>query len=183
MADSDSTVNFLGGLSVDILRAALSYDPGTGDLRWIVPPPTNAKPGEIAGYIASNGYRTIRVWGRTVSAHQTAWAIYHGEPANSHLDHINRIRTDNRIANLRKVTRAQNMWNAPSQTGATGVRGVYWHPPRNKYCASITADRKRHFLGYFDTVEAAADAYRDASRRIHGEYGLASIQEIEGSAN
>lgn len=80
------------------------------------------------------------------------------------VDHINHVRNDNRLFNLRFVTRSENMRNrSVSSNNTTGVTGVYFFKARKKYTAQIGVNRKLIFLGYFDTLEEAAAARAEAN--------------------
>lgn len=173
MASDDSTLE--QGLSIEFLRAVFTYDPDTGLLRWRVSPPKGQRRGEVAGRKFSTGYIRVHVWSRTLPVHRVAWAMYFGRWPRSEIDHINHDRADNRIANLREASSAQNSANLRlNPRNQTGVRGVYWNARRQKYCADIAANRKRYRLGYFDTLEAAKAAYDEASLRLHGPFGAAA---------
>lgn len=94
-------------LSVERVRALLRYDPDTGHLYW-------SATGERAGNIQDKGYRTIEIDGGRYYAHRVVWFHTHGVWPENDLDHINRERDDNRIANLRDVTRSENNRNRRS---------------------------------------------------------------------
>lgn len=92
------------------------------------------------------------------------------EPAGD-VDHINRIRTDNRKENLRIATRTQNLINSKlSPKNTTGYKGVCWVEHRKKFKASISVFNKSQHLGYFDTAEQAAEIYQRYARLIHGDF-------------
>lgn len=88
------------------------------------------------------------------------------------VDHINGNPLDNRRANLRLVTHAQNLWNsAPMTTNkkrTSSYRGVWQQ--KGRYCARITCHHKRTFLGFFDTEKDAALAYDSKARELYGVY-------------
>jgi hypothetical protein len=86
------------------------------------------------------------------------------------VDHIDGNTLNNTRANLRIVDDCQNQWNRKAQANASGHKGVAWNPRKRKYYARIQANNHRHFLGYFATAEAAAQAYADAAHELFGEY-------------
>lgn len=95
--------------------------------------------------------------------------MFHGyEP--SEIDHINRNRADNRIENLREVSRTQNNYNHPMRTDNTsGVRGVSWNKIKNKWRVYINVEKQRLELGHFKDFDLAclvADEARDKYHRI-----------------
>lgn len=146
----------------------LSYDPGTGDFVWI----TNrrrALSGQAAGSIGADGYRRIKFAKRAWSAHRLAWLFVYGEWPQKCIDHINNVRSDNRIENLRLAEYWQNAVNT-ARSGAS--RGVTCR--NGKYIAQITAARSYYHLGVFDTLEEAHAAYIGASRVLHGKFARAS---------
>jgi hypothetical protein len=83
-------------------------------------------------------------------------------------DHINKNQFDNRRENLRVVTYSQNNMNRRSES-SVGVRGVQ-QASAHTWRAQITVDRKVYRLGSFKSKEAAAAAYNEAARRLHGEF-------------
>lgn len=85
------------------------------------------------------------------------------------IDHINGDRADNRIANLRQATTAENSQNerGPRAHATSGFLGVGWHAQQSRWRARITVNGKRRHLGLFDTPEAAYAAYVEAKRALH----------------
>lgn len=149
----------------DMLHALLDYDPDTGEFHWIEAR-GRVKAGELAGYIhPAYGYRYIRINGTAYFAHRLAWLYEYGDLPEPplELDHINNDKDDNRIANLRVVTRSQNQQNNPKpRTNTTGYKGVTTHYGR--YCAQVMLNGRNIWLGYHDTPEAAAQARRKWER-------------------
>ena len=85
------------------------------------------------------------------------------------VDHINRDKLDNRWSNLRPVSHTLNQRNhGGHQTNTSGVNGVCWHKHRNKWQAHIWVDGKNKHLGYFDCIEEAAAARKQAEIRHWG---------------
>lgn len=89
----------------------LSYSAETGEFHWRVSRTGTAKAGSIAGRVGSRGYRHISLDGRRYAAHRLAWFLTQREWPAEEIDHINGSRDDNRISNLRSVSRAANMRN------------------------------------------------------------------------
>ena len=111
----------------------------------------------------SNGYICLSIkddrW-VYLYGHQFAWYMVNNEVVD-YIDHINGIRNDNRIENLRVVTKKQNSYNM------TKSKGCYWREDRKKWRATICIDRKYIHLGYFDKEEEARQAYLDAKKIYH----------------
>lgn len=148
------------------LREVFDYSPETGLFLWRVPG-KKRRVGEPAGSKTRKGYVRLSVDLAYLSAHRAAWLYVYGEYPKGQIDHINRIRTDNRIENLRVVSSQGNNRNrAPEGTGATGVKGVVIKG--NRFAAQIRMNYKTVHLGYFDTVDQAAAARRDAETRLWG---------------
>ena len=143
------------------LRSLLSYDAATGQFVWLTS-------GKKAGCLAKDGYVVIQIAKRQYRAHQLAWLYVHGEFLVRQLDHINHIRNDNRLVNLRKVTLSQNSQNQMlTRKNTSGYRGVCWDKDRDKWRTDICVNRKRKYLGHYETKEAAAKAYAKAAAALH----------------
>jgi len=161
--------------SIQALASRLEYNPDTGSISWRDRPsvdfasPTVAKmwrrrfAGRRAGSINANGYVVVEVVidpeRRTVlQGHRLAWALHHGEWPRVEIDHINGIRADNRMANMRDITGAENQRNRKMPVGnASGVTGVSWHKSSGKWIACIRCDgRQKHLGTYRDITEAIA---------------------------
>lgn len=129
----------------------------------------------MAGNIKPDGYRVICMGGRQYYAHRLAWLYMTGEWPIAEVDHINTKRGDDRFANLREATHAQNSRNRSTPcTNTSGVKGVSWHAGAGKWCAFIKVNSRSINLGYFTDIPDAAAAYAAASERLHGEFGRAA---------
>jgi hypothetical protein len=156
-----------GPITQERLKELLKYDIETGKFTWLVRS-TRADVGQEAGVIMGEGYRTISVDGQKKLAHRLAWLYVHGTWPKGQIDHINGVRSDNRLANLRDVTSSQNLHNVqqPRSTNKTGYRGISIWKGR-KFLARITVKNRIIHLGIFDTAEAAYAA-RQAAEKKHG---------------
>jgi hypothetical protein len=145
------------------LKSLLTYDPDTGEFRWAVDQGSRGKLGDVAGTFTAKGYRYIRIARRGYMAHRLAWLYMTGNWPAAQVDHINRLKHDNRWVNLRAATNVENAQNQPVRcTNRSGVTGVHYYPRYKKWCASIRANRKRVFLGYFDKKDDAVAARKAA---------------------
>lgn len=113
------------------------------------------------GYARANGKREGQ-W-ITVYLHRLILGLEYGDKREA--DHINGDRLDNRRANLRIVTQAQNMQNRPAHAGggSSRFRGVHWDNFHQKWRAVVRDGARNHHVGYFaDEVQAAraAEAFR-----------------------
>jgi hypothetical protein len=158
--------------SVSHIKEKFSYDPLTGVIHAKY---LNGKP---VGSKAGNGYINLELQGKKLLAHRVAWVIYYGDWPPGFVDHVNRDRSDNRIANLRQASRSQNHQNSgPKSQNATGFKGVSYRPRTDKYIAVIHRSNRQKYLGHFDTAEEAAAAYDREARVVHGEFAYQNFPE------
>lgn len=168
-------------ISVSILRSLLVYKPETGKFFW--------KPrDEINRYVstwnsryagteafgpteAKSGYRYGKVLNLNQKAHRIAWAMYHGEyaPKDMVIDHIDGDRSNNKISNLRLVSKKENSKNrAIPSNNTSGHMGVRWIDDRKKWHAIIVVNGSQKHIGYFEKLEDAIKARKSAEI----EYGF-----------
>lgn len=156
-------------LTAERLREVLSYNPETGEFHWLKSSNNFVKVGEIAGKrLNSSGYKDIQIDGVHYRAHRLAWLYVYGVWPDGEVDHINCIRTDNRIANLRDVPDRLNSHNriAPSRNNTSGYLGVT-KKKDGRYQASIRIGGKRIHLGSFSDPKQAHEAYLAGKRKYH----------------
>lgn len=166
-------------IDISLLRKFVKFDPETGLMTWkhrsaddfdhnvmreffnenVAGTPAFACP-KRAGYLAG------KMQGRSVLAHRVIWALHYGEWPKGQVDHLNRIKTDNRIINLRDVTASQNNRNMPiSVRNSSGAVGVSFE--NGRYRARIYVNGKLLNLGSHKSLEAAISA-RKAGEVKHG---------------
>lgn len=142
------------------LKEAFAYDPDTGLFTHRRTSRRICK-GDVAG-TSVNGYIRIRFYGLQYAAHRMAWLFSTGnDPAERMLDHKDRVRSHNWISNLRLTTNATNQANTLS-------RG--WIKSENRYRACMTIDRKRIYLGTYDTPEEASAVFQKKHIEVYGEF-------------
>ncbi len=169
MSEHDCTTAQANELTAEYLRSILHYDPETGIFTWKISNSNRVKVGATAGCQNGHGYLLIKVCSRKHPAHRLAWLYMNGEWPKLDIDHINRNRSDNRIANLRDVSRKQNLQNAGKYSSNTsGHPGVYWDKQSSKWVARIKHNQKRVHLGYFATIEEAIAARKAGELRYWG---------------
>lgn len=153
-------------ITVERLREVLHYDPLTGLFKWRSSR-RKCIPGQTAGTTRKNSYVIIRVDYVQYYAHRLAWLYMNGRLPVEQIDHINRVKNDNRWANLREATQKQNGENRPPIIGTrSGVTGVTKHLRDNLWVARITHNRKKITLGYFKTIEEATACRRRAEAEL-----------------
>lgn len=170
-------------LDLETARWLLDYEPKTGVLTWkhrgaMDCPRDGGKrwngryAGREAFRIAPNGYRQGMVLRVMMRAHRLAWFMHYGEWPKGDIDHINGVRSDNRMCNLREVSRKENTRNQQirntNKSGVTGViqRGNRWH-------ANVFHDGRQIFLGSFQDKQDAIAARQKASSDFgyHANHG------------
>lgn len=101
-----------------------------------------------------------------------------GATADVEVDHINHVKLDNRRANLRQCTHAENCRNASMRrNNKSGYRGVCWHPGMKAWEASVRLNGKRYRFGYHATAADAAKAYDVGAKQLHGEFAHLNFPE------
>lgn len=155
-------------INQDELRALLTYDTQTGLFTWIARSGT-AKAGAVCTALDGGGYIQIRINRRAYKAHRLAWLYVHGRWPDKFIDHINCVRTDNRLSNLREVDALLNQQNQQRSQRASrsGLLGVSWHKPTGKWRARISVNKTAVHLGSFDSAEEAHAVYLAAKRKHH----------------
>jgi len=179
-------------LTIEVMRELIDYDPQMGTLTWRARRPemfvgADQRPehsckiwnSRNAGRPAlatpnGNGYLHGAIFGKTITAHKAAWAIYHGTWPVHGIDHQNGETFDNRIINLRDVPDAENAKNQKrSKRNTSGVTGVTFNRATGKWVASIKGGGRQINLGYYPTIEEAAAVRKIAERRFgfHPNHG------------
>lgn len=87
------------------------------------------------------------------------------------VDHINGNKLDNRRSNLRICSMQENAYNRRTQSNCkSGIKGVYWHKRGHKWCVEIRANKKKYYLGLYESKSEAKSVYQEAAKRLHGEF-------------
>ena len=183
--------------SPELLRKLLRYEPETGKLFWRERPESMFMDGwqtastsaaswnsRYAGNMAMSarnnvGYLHGSIFYRSHKAHRVIWAMYHGEWPTDDIDHINGVKDDNRISNLRSVSHYENCRNQKkSRANTSGVTGVYWHKARRKWVSRIMVDGKHKNLGIFRSKSDAIKARKSAEveHGFHANHGRTSTE-------
>lgn len=143
------------------------YDPQTGRLTWKIKPAKNIDAGTPVGEgLDAYGYGQLCYRGKKYKAHRIAWLIVYGTLPDE-IDHINRDRRDNRIANLRPATRQLNAQNRTSSR-VFSFSGVYWMQ-RGKWAVKAKVRQKTVHLGTFESLLDAVAA-RISFERKHYQF-------------
>jgi len=169
MTENNST------LTQERLKEILNYNSDTGEFTWLIYANRNgAHIGDKAGCISHYGYIIIGIKNRDYRAHRLAWLYIYGEWPKDQIDHINGVRFDNRINNLRSVTNAINGKNQRIRDcNTSGVCGVYWDKSRKKWAAEIIVNHKKIYLGRYHNIKDAAIARKNGEAKygFHQNHG------------
>ncbi len=148
----------------------LKYETATGEFYWL---PRDLSffasyrsfkswNSRYAGKLAGSnreGYIWISINYKNYSAHRLAWKFFYGDWPKNDIDHINGIKSDNRISNLRCVSKAENNKNTPMRkTNTSGFVGVYWNRFSNGWDAKIGVSGKLLNIGRYKTFDEAVSA-------------------------
>ena len=151
-----------------------AYSPLTGALVWKVPKGSRALAGAPAGALDARGYMGVTINKRPYKNHRIIWLMVTGHWPPVEIDHINGIRHDNRLVNLRAVNRTENTRNAAQRKdNSSGVTGVSWDKSRQKWFACIKVNRKTKPLGRFTDKNDAIKARQRAEKYygFHANHG------------
>lgn len=147
-------------LTPELLKTYLRYDSDTGLFTWIKYLSNKAPVGSIAGTMRNNGYINISVLGELHRAHRLVWLYVYGVLPTCDIDHINRVRNDNRLCNLRLVTRSENLHN-------NSCAGYSFNKLNKTFDAHIALNSVKKHLGCYKTQLDARAAYLRAKKVYH----------------
>jgi hypothetical protein len=126
--------------------------------------------GKVAGWLSDTGYRKVGLFGKDHKEHRVIFFMHHGY-FPKYVDHINGVKTDNRIENLRECSASDNLCNQPKKKRNTsGYKNVYYHKKNKKWYVRIAYKKKDMIFGYFDDLEFAALVAEEAREKYHGEF-------------
>jgi hypothetical protein len=153
---------------LSVLNKLLSYDPTTGMFTYLQANKRRAV-GSMVGTLRDDGYYEVTINYNRYRLHRLAWLLSYGYMPKNHIDHINGNRNDNRIANLREATVSENLQNQKKATirNKLGVLGVSYK--KGAYEPKIKVKGKNLYLGRFQSIEEASEAYLKA-KRLHHSY-------------
>lgn len=127
----------------------------------------NTRPGDRAGHKGPKGYTMVRLFNFVYFEHRIIWLLFSGKWPQKHIDHINGVRSDNRIGNLREANNSQNMQNlqGPLPRNKCGYLGVVKR--RRKYAALICVGGVRRHIGLYPTPQEAHEEYMRVKKELH----------------
>lgn len=153
-------------ITAEELRLRFHYNPETGIFTRKMSFNYRHPVGSVAGTLHALGYIIIGIDGRYYKAHRLAWLYVHGEWPTLEIDHLNRVKHDNRIGNLEPKTRSANVFNCVNAriNNTVGYLGVT--PRGNRFIARLRVDGAERYLGIYKTPEEASAAYWAAKDQI-----------------
>ena len=134
------------------------YEDGKVERLW-----RSVKWKEVIVKPAFDGYNQINIDNKLYKIHRIIASCFIGldiDDITKTVDHINRVRTDNRVENLRIATHQQQRFNQ-------GAKGYTYNKRDNNWTAQIMLNKKHIFLGNYDTEAEAHQAYLDAKLKYH----------------
>lgn len=139
------------------LKELITYDSDTGFMIW-VKDYGNRKEGTRAGSISRKGYMSLRIDKKLYFVHRLIWLFVHGTFPSEFIDHIDGNKSNNRLVNLRAVSRRENSQNLSQHRGGKKP-GCYYNRSRKKWEAQISINNKKIHLGMYLSEQEAHAAY------------------------
>lgn len=142
-------------LTQEYVKRLFDYNKDTGVLRWRVNRRCVFK-GKKCNSLDSDGYKRVTIDGKSYRVHRVAWLYHYGYIPENQIDHINQIKTDNRVVNLREVSyscSSQNRDNFKNNT--SGIKGISWSIYSKKWKVTIMKGCKSMHGGYFTSLDEA----------------------------
>jgi len=137
-----------------------------GKLYWKVSPVHNATVGSEAGTYRK-GYRSVKIKGTQFYTHRVVWYLRYSEWPSDQIDHINGVKDDNRVENLRVVSPGLNQRSyCKPRGGYSKYRGVSYHKSMSKWIAQVRYEGKLLYLGAYDSDKKAALRYNEAALEL-----------------
>lgn len=149
----------------EYIRKNYHYSPTTG-LLWRH---TKSNSRVVGTPHKISGALRVCILGKVFHIHRVIWFLQYGLWPNEEIDHINGLRGDNRLSNLRLATRQENSYNKPIyKNNKSGIKGIYYH--RGRWSAQIGFQKKKIWIGDFDSIEEAKSAYDAKAKELFGEF-------------
>ena len=133
-------------------------------------PRSKVKVGSIAGSLLKDGYRQVKIGNRSYKVHRVIFLMQYGY-LPTQIDHINGIKSDNFIGNLRPATNVTNQYNKkPQKSNTTGHKNIHWCNRSQRYIVSFRIKGKLlNFGSYKDFIDAKNIAIKKRIE-LHGEF-------------
>lgn len=146
----------------DRLIYLLYYD--NGNLFWRISFP-GVKVHSKAGFTNKRGYTKIKIDGKLFFKHRLIYFMFHQEWPKI-VDHIDKVKSNDLIENLRPATNVLNSHNCDFTNGKQGIRGVHYDNRLGKFRAQIQVNGVKIHIGLFSTVDDAKYAYEKVKHEM-----------------
>lgn len=157
-------------ITVEYLKEILEYCPYSGLFTWKSRiKGSSYGPGDLAGSKHKSGYIQIKIHGTLYKAHRLAWFYMTGKWPSKEIDHINRVKDDNRWVNLREATHSQNQLNVIRRPNKSGHPGVY-ETDNGKWRVVLQINNKRFNLGTYLIFDEAVNVYKKFVGELKQEF-------------
>ena len=128
------------------------------------------------GSIDKYGYGVIQIRNKKYRTHRLIWLYHYGVWPTGPIDHINGIRSDNTIENLREATTQQNNFNRKPRNGISSTyKGLSWHRRNKKWQVQYQLNGNMIYVGLYECEIEAAKAYDEAVRKHQREFMKANV--------
>jgi len=146
------------------------FDYENGSLYWKHSSNRKIKAGSIAGGIDNKGRIRICIQGKSYQAHRLVYLWHHGFMPDM-LDHIDGNPLNNNITNLRAANFSTNGFNRKiGANNTSGIKGLCWSKKSQKWQASIKANSKTHYFGYYKYKDIGAIVLDMARQKLHHSF-------------
>ncbi|CAB5214076.1 putative NHN endonuclease [uncultured Caudovirales phage] len=155
-------------MNQELLKELFDYK--DGQLYWKKSTNTKIVVGSLAGSLDCKGYKSVQVNGKTWKLHRAIFLMHYGY-LPSQIDHINGIKDDNRIENLREATTSNNCLNQKlRKTNTSKIKNVSWHKKHQKWYVQLQVFGKPKHIGCFGSLELAELVAIEARNKYHKEF-------------
>ena len=155
-------------ITQELVKEFFIYE--NGNLYWKINRTGKAKQGTKAGCLLGKGYRSCKIQGQQFLVHRIIFLYHHGY-LPKFIDHINGVKDDNRVENLREATLSQNNSNSKIRSNNTsGIKGVSWDKKSKKWLVYINLHYQRKYIGRYNTIEEAEKAIKIKREELHKEF-------------
>ena len=145
----------------------LTFEYLDGNLIWKVDSGARKVKGNIAGSMEASGHLSTKWKGKRYKNHRLIYLMHHGD-LPEFIDHIDQDPSNNKIENLRPITKSQNMMNSNQSRSKYG-KNISWHGGTQRYRVGITKNKKQ-YVTVHRTLEEARVAVEKMRQELHGDY-------------